>query len=86
MFLNRLDHPNIIKYFDCSSEGEKLHIYMELMTGGSIASMLERFGGGFDEGLIRKFVKQITEGLKYLHAQGVVHRDIKVEKRKLHMR
>lgn len=55
VLLNHLDHPNIIKYYDCSSEGEKLHIYMELMPGGSISSMLQRFGG-FDEALIRKFV------------------------------
>ena len=41
--------------------------------GGSIAKMLEIYGK-FKENLIRKYTKQILEGLEYLHAHNVVHR------------
>lgn len=50
---------------------------MEHLSGGSISSMLKQYGR-FDEQVIRKFVKQLLEGLEYLHSQGVVHSDLKV--------
>jgi mitogen-activated protein kinase kinase kinase len=50
---------------------------MEYMTGGSLASMLAEYGP-FNEKVIRRFTKQVVEGLHYLHAKGVVHRDVKV--------
>jgi len=37
IFLYHLDHPHIIHYYDCRSEGDFVYIYMEQMIGGSIA-------------------------------------------------
>lgn len=39
-------------------------------------SMLKQFDA-FSEDLIKIFTRQIVEGVMYLHAMGVVHRDIK---------
>ena len=39
------------------------------MSGGSIASLLERFGC-FEESLIRVYTHQILQGLQYLHSQN----------------
>ena len=57
-----------------------MKIYMEYMPGGSVASMLKQYGS-FDEKVIKKFTKQVLMGLEYLHAKGVIHRDIKVNSR-----
>jgi len=54
--LKHLDHPHIVRYYDCMSSGDNLYIYMEQMSGESISSMIEKFGR-FDEALIRKFAK-----------------------------
>lgn len=45
---------------------ECLHIFLEYVPGGSIASLLARFGC-FRESVIRVYTKQIMAGLEYLH-------------------
>jgi hypothetical protein len=43
------------------------------VPGGSIASMLGRFGK-FNEDLVRNYTRQLLLGLEYLHGRGIVHR------------
>lgn len=76
--IGQLKHKNIIKYI-CTQPGEnvnEIEIIFEYCNGGSIKQLLEKFDK-FDEKLIRLYVKQILEGLVYLHEQGIVHRNIK---------
>lgn len=72
-----LEHENIVKYVGAKQEGDSVYIYMEFMTGGSIASLVKQFGP-FDEKVVRKFTRQVVSGLDYLHEKGVAHRDVKV--------
>jgi hypothetical protein len=75
--LSQLKHKNIIKYI-CTQPSEKeteLDIIFEFCNGGSIKQLLQKFGK-FDEKLIKLYVKQILEGLVYLHDQDIVHRNI----------
>lgn len=46
------------------------------MENGSLEWIVKKFGN-FPEHLIAKYVQQVLVGLAYLHAQGVIHRDIK---------
>jgi serine/threonine protein kinase len=55
----------------------QLYIFLEYVAGGSMASMLERFGR-FTEELASRYTRQLLHGLRYLHAARVVHRDLKV--------
>jgi len=52
------------------------NIFLEYVPGGSIASLLRKFGS-FHEGLVRIYCAQILRGLAFLHAHGVMHRDVK---------
>ncbi|CAD8149994.1 unnamed protein product [Paramecium pentaurelia] len=74
--LSKLQHPNIVRYLGCEQKNQFINIFLEYVSGGSVQSMLERFGC-FKESLIKTYLKQILLGLSYLHSQNVIHRDIK---------
>lgn len=46
------------------------------MENGSLANVIKKFGS-FSESLTAIYITQVLRGLKYLHEQGVLHRDIK---------
>ena len=74
--LSRLQHKNIVRYIGSSRESQYLNIFLEYEGGGSIARLVSRYGS-FKENLIKIYTRQILEGLEYLHAHNVAHRDIK---------
>ncbi|XP_031281102.1 mitogen-activated protein kinase kinase kinase YODA-like isoform X2 [Pistacia vera] len=74
--LSRLRHPNIVQYYGSKSVGDKLYIYLEYVSGGSIYKLLQDYGQ-FGELAIRSYTQQILSGLAYLHSKQTVHRDIK---------
>uniref|UniRef100_A0A0D9W845 mitogen-activated protein kinase kinase kinase n=1 Tax=Leersia perrieri TaxID=77586 RepID=A0A0D9W845_9ORYZ len=55
---------------------DKLYIYLEYVSGGSIHKLLQEYGQ-LGEPAIRSYTQQILSGLAYLHAKNTVHRDIK---------
>ncbi|THX94972.1 MAP kinase [Aureobasidium pullulans] len=76
--LQVLDHPNVVSYYGIEPHRDKVYIFMEYCSGGSLAGLLEH-GRIEDETVIQVYGLQMLEGLAYLHEAGVVHRDIKPE-------
>jgi mitogen-activated protein kinase kinase kinase len=76
--LQVLDHPNIVSYYGIEPHRDKVYIFMEYCSGGSLAGLLEH-GRIEDETVIMVYALQMLEGLAYLHDARVVHRDIKPE-------
>ncbi|CAL1401010.1 unnamed protein product [Linum trigynum] len=74
--LSRLRHPNIVQYYGTETVDNKLYIYLEYVSGGSIYKLLQDYGA-FGEIAIRTYTQQILSGLAYLHGKNTVHRDIK---------
>ena len=74
--LRELRHPNIVQYLGCGSSSEFLNIFLEYVPGGSVQTMLNSYGA-LPEPLVRSFVRQILNGLSYLHNRDIIHRDIK---------
>ncbi|XP_047168788.1 mitogen-activated protein kinase kinase kinase YODA-like [Vigna umbellata] len=74
--LSRLQHPNIVRYYGSETVDDKLYIYLEYVSGGSIHKLLREYGQ-FGELVIRSYTQQILSGLAYLHAKNTLHRDIK---------
>lgn len=74
--LRELRHPNIVQYLGCGSSAEYLNIFLEYVPGGSVQTVLNSYGA-LPEPLVRSFVRQILNGLSYLHNRDIIHRDIK---------
>ena len=75
--LRTLDHANIVRYIGCERDSSKntLHIFQEWVPGGSVSSLLRKFGP-FPLPVVRKYLHQIVAGLAYLHSNGIIHRSV----------
>ena len=86
--MHDLNHPNIVKLVDVKKTKNHYYIIMEYCNGGELAGALEKYkekyGKPFSEELVQYFMRQIIDAFKYIHANGVIHRDIKLENILLH--
>ena len=74
--MRTLSHKNIVRYYGAQLDKTNLHIFQEWVPGGSVASLLNKFGP-FSIEVIRSYLSQTLAGLSYLHTNDIMHRDIK---------
>jgi eukaryotic-like serine/threonine-protein kinase len=70
-----LNHPNLVAVYDTAVEDEGLLIVMEYVEGESLAQALLR--GPLEPGRVAQLARELGGALDHVHAQGVVHRDVK---------
>ena len=74
--LAQLSHPHLITLFDANAPGTSpSYLVTELVRGPSLAARLAE--GPLPEPLARSLGTQIADALGYVHALGMVHRDVK---------
>ena len=71
-------HDNIIHFIDEWSDHQYLYIFLEFVPGGTLKDFVNRREANKLPLHIWTFLmKQLADGLKHIHKQGVAHRDIK---------
>lgn len=81
--LARLRHPNIARVFDLDIDEKSgsLYFVMDLVRyqDGRSYALSDLAPGGAEEAYIADWFVKLASALDYVHGQGVVHRDIKLE-------
>ena len=81
--LAKLDHPRIVRVTDLGTDAASGRPYftMELVLDAEgVPKSLGDIGPGeVDEETVGRWYDDIREGLGYIHAKGVVHRDLKLQ-------
>lgn len=79
--LKRINHPNVVKFFDFYDSPQKAYVVLELMLGGELLYTIEgeQANSNYTENDARRILRQILEAVGYLHSMKIVHRDLKPE-------
>lgn len=72
--LSKLSSPQVVKIFDQGYSDQHVYIAMEYFAGGDLKSRIDR---GIEPSEAVTLLVEITKGLQAIHAEGVVHRDLK---------
>ena len=74
--MKRLQHPNIVQYFDYHDHRQWIYIIMELVAGGELSAFMNRHHL-VQENMAQSITRQMLHALDYLHRRGITHRDVK---------
>lgn len=78
--LTRLDHPNIVKYYETYDDTKYMYLVMEYCSGGELFDRIAKQKDQvFNESEAATIMKKLLRAINHCHASGVVHRDIKPE-------
>ncbi|KAG9254921.1 calcium/calmodulin-dependent protein kinase [Emericellopsis atlantica] len=78
--MKKLNHPNLVQLIEVLDDPEEdsLYMVMEMCKKGVVMKVgLENDATPYDEEACRHLFRDLVLGIEYLHAQGVIHRDIK---------
>ena len=79
-FLQKLEHPNIVHYFDSFKHEGSLIIVCEWAAAGDLKRQIQKIvakGKYLSELNIWKYFHQITSAVQYMHEHRILHRDLK---------
>eukprot|EP00243_Klebsormidium_subtile_P003289 TRINITY_DN16641_c0_g1_i1.p1 TRINITY_DN16641_c0_g1~~TRINITY_DN16641_c0_g1_i1.p1 ORF type:complete len:556 (+),score=117.73 TRINITY_DN16641_c0_g1_i1:123-1790(+) len=81
-----LKHPHVVQVFGTCTDDHPLYIVMELMSGGSLSSLIKRrkrshaggvAGSPFSNEVALSIMLQIARAMVFLHSRQIIHRDLK---------
>eukprot|EP00435_Cladocopium_sp_Y103_P031803 s59_g8.t1 len=67
--LRTLDHPAVLRLFEYCADERNLYLITDMLPGGDL----------LDAPWVRDVFRQVSEGVAYCHAKGIMHKDLKLE-------
>eukprot|EP00899_Mesostigma_viride_P005687 jgi/Mesvir1/15119/Mv14758-RA.1 len=74
--LKGLDHPNVVKLYEVKYSDAKLYLVFEYMEV-DLKRRIDQFKEPLPMPMVKSYLFQILEGIRYCHRQRVIHRDLK---------
>ena len=76
--LKSLEHPNIMKIYECFEDKENVYIISEFCDEGDLLAKMEKLNS-LNEIVVKFLMGQILNAIAYLHSNRVFNGDIKLE-------
>lgn len=76
--LKMLHHQNIVQIYDIFDAARETYVVMEYLAGGELLDMITD-SDHLSERNSKQVIREVLQAIEYLHARGIVHRDVKPE-------
>uniref|UniRef100_A0A8C8SS89 Myosin light chain kinase, smooth muscle n=1 Tax=Pelusios castaneus TaxID=367368 RepID=A0A8C8SS89_9SAUR len=77
--MNCLHHPKLVQCVDAFEEKANIVMVLEIVSGGELFERIIDEDFELTEIECIKYMRQISDGVQYIHKQGIVHLDLKPE-------
>ena len=80
LILQKLNHPNIVKYYSSFEDNQNYYIIIEYIKGSTLYDFymsLNLKKRNIEEKIIWDLLGQCLDALVYIHGKAVIHRDLK---------
>ncbi|KAJ6089108.1 hypothetical protein N7499_003955 [Penicillium canescens] len=77
--LKSVNHPSLVQLKAFGSDEKRALLVLDYCPGGDLFEFATSGAPPMSPGLIRRIFSELVDALRYLHANYIVHRDIKLE-------
>ena len=74
--LQKVDHPNIVKYYETYEDHNAIYLVMEFLNGGEILDTITSSKRNIEE-LVREVMEKMARAMIHINSMNITHKDIK---------
>ena len=72
------EHDRIMNFYEIHETVHSVYMVIEYLEGGELLKRMSK-RKRYSERTVRKIMRNLLLGLKYIHSKGIMHRDLKPE-------